>query len=114
MLRIGLMPDTIDRYVPEFDEEATRERLAGYDPERMLDMLLRTMKQARLYAKMADELTGRLRQIETLATLPLSLLGMPPVPGADDLRRMMLEEQPAPVGHGAERVAPQPTEQEQT
>ena len=82
------MPDNIDRYVPEFDEEESREKLAGFDREDLTEMLLRAYKEKRVFAKMADELQNKLDRIEAIAQEPSALLKMLGVPGPDDLKRM--------------------------
>ena len=70
------MPDNIDRYVPEFDEEEFRERLAEFGKEDLTDMLIRAYKQTR----------------EAIVQEPSALLKMPGVPGPDDLKRMTEDE----------------------
>lgn len=82
------MPDNIDKYVPEFDEDEHRERLLEFGREDLIDMLLRAYKEKRMLAKMCDDLASKLSRIEAIAQEPSSLLGLPGIPDADDLRRM--------------------------
>jgi len=86
------MSDSLDKYVPEFDDEAMRARLELLTHEQLLEMLLHEYKLKRVIAKMLDSETEKLRRIEVIATEPSKLLGMPGVPSADDLRRMIEEE----------------------
>ena len=82
------MPDNIDRYLPEFDEESQRERLQGLSREDLMDMLLRAYKQTRLMAKVADEAESKLARIVKIVEEPSPMLTMPDIPGPDDLKRM--------------------------
>ena len=82
------MPDNIDRYIPEFDEDESRQKLAGFNREDLTDMLIRAYKERRLQAKMVDELHKKLDRIEAIIQEPSAMLKMPGVPGPDDLRRM--------------------------
>ena len=51
-------------------------------------MLIYEYKLKRVIAKMADEEYRKLRRIEEIIAEPSSLIEMPGIPGADDLRRM--------------------------
>ncbi len=82
------MPDNIDKYVPEFDEDEQRERLSEFGREDLIGMLLRAYKEKRMLAKMCDDLASKLSRIEAIAQEPSSLLGLPDIPDAEDLRRM--------------------------
>jgi hypothetical protein len=86
------MPDNIDRYIPEFDEDSSRENLAGFSREDLTDMLLRAYKEKRVLAKMCDELQKKLDRIEAIAQEPSDLLKMPGIPGPKDLKRMTEDE----------------------
>ena len=86
------MPDQIDKYLPEFDEDEARAKLSGFSREQLLDMLVYAYKEKRLCAKMADEERRKLDRMRTILSEPSTLLGMPGVPTADDLRRMTEED----------------------
>ena len=83
------MPDNIDRYVPEFDEEDQRQRLAGFNRDDLIHMLLRAYKEKRILAKMLDESTAKFSRIHAVIEEPSALLKAPGIPGDDDLRKMM-------------------------
>ena len=86
------MADNIDRYIPEFDEDDSRDKLAGFSREDLTDLLLRAYKEKRLLAKMCDELQNKLDRIEAIVQEPSALLKMPGIPGPDDLKRMTEDE----------------------
>jgi hypothetical protein len=86
------MPDQIDKYLPEFDEDETRAKLAGFSREELLGMLVYAYKEKRLWTKMLDEESKKLRRIGDIVAEPSTLLGMPGVPTPEDLRRMTEEE----------------------
>jgi hypothetical protein len=86
------MPDNIDRYIPEFDEDESRDKLAGFNREDLTDLLLRAYKEKRLLAKELDEVHKKLERIEAITQEPSALLNMPGVPGPDDLKRMTEDE----------------------
>jgi hypothetical protein len=83
------MPDNLDKYLPEFDEDAVRARLAGFSAKELTDMLVYAYKEKRVWAKVLDEETKKLRKIRDILDESSTLGGMPGVPSADDLRRMM-------------------------
>lgn len=86
------MPDNLGRYIPEFDEDDARAKLAGFSREELIDMLIYAYKLRRVITKTADEDTVKLKRIQEILSEPSSLPGMPGVPTADDLRRMIDDE----------------------
>lgn len=82
------MSDSIDRYLPEFDEDEVRGKLAGFTREELLDMLVYAYKEKRMWAKSLGEEMKRLERIRHILDEPSPLLQMPGIPTADDLRRM--------------------------
>lgn len=86
------MSDSLDKYVPEFDENEARNKLAGLTSVQLTDMLIHEYKLKRVIAKMLDAETRKLRRIETIVAESNSLIKMPGIPSAEDLRRMMGEE----------------------
>ncbi len=87
------MGDNLDRYLPEFDEEAVRAKIAGYSREQIIDMLIYAYKEKRVIAKGWDEALNKLRRIETIIDEPSKLTQMPGIPTADDLRRMTEDDE---------------------
>ncbi len=86
------MSDNLDKYVPEFDEEEARSKLAGLPQQRLTDMLVYEYKLKRVIVKMLDAESKKLQRIEEIIAEPGTLPSMPGVPSAEDLRRMMGEE----------------------
>ena len=82
------MSDNLDRYLPEFDEEATRNKLEPFNREQLLDMLVYAYKEKRVIAKGWEESTKKLSRIQEVMDEPSALIGMPGIPTAEDLRRM--------------------------
>jgi hypothetical protein len=87
------MGDNLDKYLPEFDEEDIRARLAGFTRQQLLDMLVYAYKEKRVIAKSLGEKMNKLSRIEDIIAEPSSLMGMPGVPTADDLRKMIEEDE---------------------
>lgn len=87
------MSDNLDRYLPEFDEYEARSRLVGLTIEQLTDMLIHAYKLKRVIAKMLDEEMKKLKRIEAIVAEPSTLITMPGVPTADDLRRMTESEE---------------------
>ncbi len=87
----GYMSDYLMRYLPEFDEAAVRQKLAGYGIEDLTHMLVTAYKEKRVLAKMIDELSSRQERIKTIVDERSTLASMPDVPGPDDLRKMFEE-----------------------
>ena len=83
------MSDSIDKYLPEFDEHEARSKLVGLSAHELTDMLVYAYKEKRVLAKMLDVEMKRLEQIEKIIVQPSSLVNMPGIPSADDIRRMM-------------------------
>jgi hypothetical protein len=82
--------DNLDKYLPEFDEEEMRERLAGSSREELTQMLIYAYKEKRVFAKMADVAWNKLNRIKAItdeSSAPAA------VPTSDDLRRMLDDEQ---------------------
>jgi DNA gyrase/topoisomerase IV subunit A len=82
------MSDNLDKYLPEFDEDEIRNKLADLIAEQLKDMLVSSYKLRRVIAKMLDQEMNKLRRIEEIIAEPSSLTKMPGIPTADDLRRM--------------------------
>jgi hypothetical protein len=83
------MSDNLDRYVPEFDEEETRSKLAGLTREQLTDMLVYAYKLRRVIEKWADADAKKLDRIRNILAEPSPPPGMPGIPTAEDLRRML-------------------------
>jgi len=82
------MSSNLDKYLPEFDEDAARATLADLSIEQLKDMLIDERKLKRVLAKMLDEETRKFKRIEEIIAEPSTLLKMPGIPTPDDLRRM--------------------------
>lgn len=83
------MFDYLQKYLPEFDEDATRQQLEPFGKQDLLEMLIRAYKEKRLILKMLAERDSKLSDIRASLDQPSALLAMPDVPSTDDLRRMM-------------------------
>ncbi len=81
------MSDSIDKYLPEFDEDESRNKLAGFSRDQLVDMLIYAYKEKRLWAKMLDEERKKFKRIEEIIAEPSSLLKMPGIPATDDGKR---------------------------
>jgi hypothetical protein len=90
-----VMPDNIDKYIPEFDEEGMRARLSLHGEDDLLDMLVRAYKEKRVLAKLLDESQKKLDRIGGIVEEPSALLQMPGIPGPDDLKRLLEDDEPA-------------------
>ena len=86
------MGDTLDKYLPEFDEDDIRNRLAEFSRQQLIDMLIYAYKEKRVLAKILDEKLNKLSRIEGIVAEPSSLTNMPGIPSAEDLRRMIDNE----------------------
>jgi hypothetical protein len=86
------MNHILDKYLPEFDEEDIRAKLAGATQENLIQALIDSYKEKRVIAKMVDEAWARLHRIEDIIAEPSALLSTPGIPTADDLRRMSEDE----------------------
>jgi hypothetical protein len=86
------MSDNLDKYLPEFDEDDARSKLVGLTTEQLTDMLIHSYKLKRVIAKMLDEEMKKFKRIEEIIAEPSSLLKIPGIPTADDLRRMTESE----------------------
>jgi hypothetical protein len=86
------MSHNLDKYIPEFDEEGLRAKLAELDIQQLTGMLVDAYKEKRVWAKMLDAEYERLRRIEAIIAEPSSLIKMPGIPTADDIRRMTEED----------------------
>jgi hypothetical protein len=82
------MSHNLDKYIPEFDEEELRVRLAEFNVKELTDMLVDAYKEKRVFAKMLDAEWARLRRIESIISEPSAVTKMPGIPTADDIRRM--------------------------
>lgn len=83
------MSSNLDRYLPEFDEDNARGKLAGLTTKELTDRLIYEYKLKRVIAKMFDESEKKLRRIEAIIDEPSNLTRMPGIPSSDDLGRMM-------------------------
>ena len=45
------MSDNLDKYLPEYDENEARKKLAGFSTADLTDMLIRAYKEKRVLAK---------------------------------------------------------------
>jgi hypothetical protein len=86
------MSDNLDKYLPEFNEDDIRSRLANFTREQLTDMLVYAYKEKRVIAKYADEQLKKLDRIEKIVVEPSNLVKMPGIPTAEDIRRMMEDE----------------------
>jgi hypothetical protein len=86
------MSGTLDRYIPEFDEDEARARLAGASAEELTDMLIYSNKLRRVIEKMWAAESNKLKRIEQILAEPSNLSSTPGIPSAEDLRRMMDDE----------------------
>jgi len=87
------MPDNIDKYLPEFDEDDVRNKISGFSRDQLINTLIYAYKEKRLWAKMLDVELQKLRRIEQIIAEPSPLIGMPGVPTAEDLGRMIKEDE---------------------
>ena len=87
------MSDNIDKYLPEFDEDEVRAKLAGFSSVELTDMLVRAYKDKRLLAKMLDGETKKLDRIQAIIAEPSTLSRMPGIPTTEDLRRMIEDDE---------------------
>ena len=88
------MSDYLQRYLPEFDEDAQRQHLEQFSKRDLLEMVLRAYKEKRLLLKMLGERDSQLAEIQTVLERRSALLDTPGVPSSDDLRRMMDDDPP--------------------
>lgn len=86
------MSDNLDRYLPEYDEEDIRNKLQERTAEELVEMLIYAYKEKRVLAKWLDETFKKLDRIKGIAEEPSTLLNMPGIPTAEDLRRKMEDE----------------------
>jgi hypothetical protein len=82
------LSDNLQRYLPEYDDEEERRKLAEFDKTELLDMLVRSYKEKRVIAKMLDEQFSKQERIRAALDEPSKLSQMPDVPGPDDIRKM--------------------------
>ena len=83
------MSDSLDKYLPEYDEDEARSRLAGRTSAELTDMLIYSYKLRRVIEKMLTAESSKLQRITAILTEPSGLSNTPGIPTADDLRRMM-------------------------
>ena len=83
------MSDNLQRYLPEYDDEEERRKLAAFSKDELLDMLIRSYKEKRVIAKMLGEQFEKQERIRTVLDEPSKLSQMPDVPGPDDIRKML-------------------------
>jgi hypothetical protein len=87
------MSDNLDKYLPEFEEDEVRNKLAGFTRDQLLDMLIYAYKEKRVWAKSLGEQQQKLSRIKEIIAEPSNLLGMPDIPTSDDLRRMIEDDE---------------------
>jgi len=85
--------DNLQRYLPEYDDEKERAKLAGFTRDELVDMLIYAYKSRRVLAKQLDEVYSKERRIKEILDEPSKLLAMPGVPSADELRKMFGEDE---------------------
>ena len=83
------MSDYLQRYLPEYDDEEERRKLAHFSKEELLEMLVRAYKEKRVIAKMLGEQFDKQQRMRDILDEPSKLSQMPDVPGPDDIRRML-------------------------
>ena len=83
------MSDNLQRYLPEYDDEEERRKLASFSKEELLDMLVRSYKEKRVIAKMLGEELQKQERMRVILDEPSQLSQMPDVPGPDDIRKML-------------------------
>jgi hypothetical protein len=87
------MSDNLDKYIPEFDESEVRNKLSGCSREELVNMLVYSYKLRRVIEKRANEDSKKLQRIQDIVSEPSSLPNMPGIPTADDLRRMIEDDE---------------------
>jgi hypothetical protein len=85
--------DNLQRYLPEYDDDKERAKLAGFTRDELVDMLLYAYKSRRVLAKQSDEFYSKERRIKEILDEPSKLLAMPGVPSPDELRKMFGEDE---------------------
>ncbi len=85
------MSHNLDKYVPEFDEEEMRSRLAGVPADQLTDMLVYAYKEKRIISKLLHATMNQLSRIQHIVAEPSIFANAPDIPSAEDLRRMMGE-----------------------
>lgn len=85
------MSDNLQRYLPEYDDDAERAKLSAFDHAELVEMLITAYKLRRIIAKQLDETLSKERRIREVLDEPSELLSMPGVPGPEDLRKMFEE-----------------------
>ena len=75
------MSDYLRRYLPEFDEDAIRQKLRGLEHAELTELLVRAYKERRVLAKLSDEYAAKLARIKDVVDEPSRLSSMPDVPG---------------------------------
>jgi hypothetical protein len=83
------MSDNLDKYIPEFDEYEARSKLVGLTRDQLVDMLIYSYKEKRVWAKSLGEESERLSRIRAIIEEPSRLLNMRGVPTSEELRRMI-------------------------
>lgn len=87
------MSHNLDRYIPEFDEDEVRNKISGFTREQLVDILIDAYKEKRVIAKSWDESVTKLRRIGGILEEPSKLMNMPGVPSAEDLRKMLGDDE---------------------
>jgi hypothetical protein len=87
------MSDNLDKYLPEFEETEVRNKLSGCSRDELTNMLVYSYKLRRVIEKYANEDSKKLQRIQNIITEPSTIPGMPGIPTADDLRRMIEDEE---------------------
>lgn len=66
----------LGNYLPEYEDEAKRTQYRAYPLEELVELLIRKEKEARVVAKLSDELQGKLDRIREILDEPSMLAAM--------------------------------------
>jgi hypothetical protein len=86
------MSDNLQRFLPDYDDEAERLKLSAFSKDDLLDMLVRSYKEKRVWTMYLDEQFKKLERIGEIVAEPSSLARMPGIPNATDLKRMVEDD----------------------
>ncbi len=85
------MSDNLQKYLPEYDEPAEREKLVHFSRKELLDLLIDAYKLKRVLAKMLGEEIDRKEKFRRVLDEPSRLLQMPDIPSDAELKKMLEE-----------------------
>ena len=83
------MSDYLQRYLPEYDDEGERLKLAGFTNDELKNLLIQAYKERRVLAKKLGEFPRKEARVREVLDAPSELENMPDVPGPDDLKKLM-------------------------